>query len=93
MKYTNLHINRAFGGGEGPGKPGDTVYRGPVNRGFTAISGQNEALYASHDPSWPQKSKFPMFTKFLNYLHSLKFSGDTGQSADGKVEVELPGIM
>ena len=38
MKYTNLHIKPVFGGrgkAEGPNIPGDTVYRGPVNWGFT----------------------------------------------------------
>ena len=36
-KYTNLHINPVFGEEKRAGKPGDTLYRGPVNRDFTVI--------------------------------------------------------
>ena len=35
VKYTNLYINPGIQGKrKGPGKPGDTVYRGPGKSGF-----------------------------------------------------------
>ena len=37
MKYTNLHVTGISGIRKGLGKPGVTVYRGPVNRGFTVL--------------------------------------------------------